>query len=50
LGLAIARDLVRAHGGDLWLRKTGPEGTEFIMSLVGAAAPETGSEQTQVDL
>ncbi len=33
LGLAIARDLIRAHGGDLLLNKTGPGGTEFVMTL-----------------
>jgi signal transduction histidine kinase len=33
LGLAIARDLVRAHGGDLVLRSTGPHGTAFVLGL-----------------
>ncbi|HVE21760.1 MAG TPA: HAMP domain-containing sensor histidine kinase [Acidocella sp.] len=33
LGLTIARDLVRAHGGDLQLAQTGPDGTSFIMEL-----------------
>lgn len=29
LGLTIARDLVRGHGGDLWLANTGADGTTF---------------------
>jgi signal transduction histidine kinase len=33
LGLAIARDLVRAHGGELQLAQTGPSGTVFVMEL-----------------
>ena len=37
LGLPIARDIARAHGGDLALVATGPEGTVFELSL---PAPE----------
>ncbi|HEY2872019.1 MAG TPA: HAMP domain-containing sensor histidine kinase [Reyranella sp.] len=33
LGLAIARDLVRAHGGDIAMAETGPSGTTFRFSL-----------------
>ncbi len=33
LGLTIARDLIRAHGGDLVLERTGPGGTVFCMDL-----------------
>jgi signal transduction histidine kinase len=33
LGLVIARDLVRAHGGDLTLVRTGPLGTTFRFDL-----------------
>jgi signal transduction histidine kinase len=33
LGLTIARDLIRAHGGDLVLAQTGPAGTVFAMEL-----------------
>ena len=33
LGLTIARDLIRAHGGDLVLERTGPQGTVFCMEL-----------------
>jgi signal transduction histidine kinase len=33
LGLAISRDLVRAHGGDIVLAGTGPDGTTFRFSL-----------------
>lgn len=33
LGLAIARDLVRAHGGDIALSETGASGTTFRFTL-----------------
>lgn len=33
LGLAIAAELVRGHGGTLELAKTGPEGTQFKITL-----------------
>jgi signal transduction histidine kinase len=33
LGLAIARDLVQVHGGDIALVKTGPSGTTFRFTL-----------------
>jgi signal transduction histidine kinase len=33
LGLAIARDLMLAHGGDIALVATGPGGTTFRLSL-----------------
>jgi signal transduction histidine kinase len=37
LGLPIARDIARAHGGDLTLVETGPQGTVFELTL---AQPE----------
>ena len=40
LGLAISRELAQAHGGDLVLEKTGPEGTVFELSLPGAPEAE----------
>ncbi len=33
LGLVIARDIIRNHGGELTLDATGPEGTRFRMTL-----------------
>lgn len=33
LGLVIASDLIRGHGGRLELKKTGPEGTVFTIQL-----------------
>lgn len=36
LGLVTARDLVRAHGGDLVLIETGPDGTRFRLTLPDA--------------
>jgi two-component system sensor histidine kinase KdpD len=33
MGLAIAREIARAHGGDLWLEHSSPEGSEFRLSL-----------------
>jgi len=38
LGLAISRELAQAHGGDLTLASTGPEGTVFELRL--PAPPE----------
>ncbi len=35
LGLAIARELARAHGGDLILTRTGADGTTFRLTLPG---------------
>lgn len=35
LGLATARDIVLAHGGQIGLDATGPEGTTFVMCLPG---------------
>nr|WP_307352845.1 HAMP domain-containing sensor histidine kinase [Caulobacter ginsengisoli] len=43
LGLAISRELAQAHGGDLELVKTGPQGSIFELRLPGApeaSAPE----------
>jgi len=34
LGLVIARDLIRAHGGELTLAQTSREGTVFVMELM----------------
>ncbi len=36
LGLAIARELAQAHGGDVTLTETGPMGTTFEVRLPGA--------------
>jgi len=33
LGLSIARDLMRGHGGDIELLRTGADGTEFRLTL-----------------
>jgi signal transduction histidine kinase len=35
LGLAIARELAQAHGGDLLLKETGPNGAVFELRLPG---------------
>lgn len=37
LGLAISRELARAHGGELELMETGPEGTVFELRLPAPA-------------
>jgi signal transduction histidine kinase len=39
LGLAIARELAQAHGGDLTLTDTGPGGSTFELRLPGVPAP-----------
>ncbi len=43
LGLAISRELAQAHGGDLELVKTGPDGSIFELRLPGA--PEAGTPE-----
>ena len=43
LGLVIARDLVRHHGGELSLVRTGPEGTCFRIVLPPAEPPAKGA-------
>jgi signal transduction histidine kinase len=39
LGLVIARDLMRAQGGELTLMQTGPLGTIFVLELSGTDTP-----------
>ena len=41
LGLAITREIVRAHGGDIWATSESGRGTSFVLTLpsVGRAAP-----------
>jgi signal transduction histidine kinase len=37
MGLAIAREIAHAQGGEIWLEKTSSEGSEFCFSLpIGA--------------
>jgi PAS domain S-box-containing protein len=43
MGLSICHTIVESHGGQLWLSKTGTEGTIFQLSLP-AAVPEVLSE------
>jgi signal transduction histidine kinase len=43
LGLAIARELMRAHGGDIRLVRSTGEGSTFELEL-----PEVGSQKTEV--
>ena len=33
LGLAICREAVEAHGGEIWVERTGPEGTVFAFAV-----------------
>jgi signal transduction histidine kinase len=46
LGLAIARELAQAHGGDLTLSVTGDEGTVFELRLPGAPGPKARSRRS----
>ncbi|MSO93302.1 MAG: HAMP domain-containing histidine kinase [Rhodospirillales bacterium] len=38
LGMVIAKDILRAHGGDLAFEATGPEGTRFRLDLADGRA------------
>ncbi|WP_262692868.1 HAMP domain-containing sensor histidine kinase [Kordiimonas aestuarii] len=40
LGLATARDIVLAHGGQIGLEETGPDGTTFVMCIPGEEADD----------
>jgi PAS domain S-box-containing protein len=44
LGLAIARGIVKAHGGEIWAESTPGEGSAFTFTLpLGSRDPENGS-------
>ena len=34
LGLAICQEAVEAHGGEIWVERTGPEGTVFAFTVL----------------
>lgn len=34
LGLTICREVVDAHGGKIWVEKTGPDGTVFAFTIL----------------
>ena len=40
LGLAISREIVRAHGGDIWATSEPGKGTTFVFSLPTAGRPK----------
>ena len=33
LGLTICKEAVEAHGGEIWVERTGPEGTVFAFTV-----------------
>ena len=43
LGLSLAREIARAHGGDLVLERSDPHITIFVLTLPLAQAPAQGS-------
>lgn len=43
MGLAIARQIARAHGGEVWIEKTSSEGSDFCLSLPFDGAQRSGS-------
>jgi two-component system sensor kinase FixL len=36
IGLSVSRSIIEAHGGQIWLKKTGPKGSEFCFTLPNA--------------
>ena len=40
LGLYVARQIIQAHGGELWLAVNGPTGCEFTLTLPQGAPPQ----------
>jgi signal transduction histidine kinase len=49
LGLPISRQLVRMHGGDLWVESEIDHGTTFYFSLPGGLAHELASPTVALD-
>jgi signal transduction histidine kinase len=47
LGLAITREIVRAHGGDIWATSEPGRGTTFSFTLPAAAAAERHAKAPQ---
>lgn len=43
LGLAICREIVRAHGGRIWVEDRDPRGAAFVVSLSAVRAPAAPS-------
>ena len=39
LGLTICREAVEAHGGEIWVERTGPEGTVFAFTVLKEGEP-----------
>ncbi|MDQ6915363.1 MAG: ATP-binding protein [Actinomycetota bacterium] len=39
LGLAICREIVRAHGGEIWVEDHAPRGSTFVVTLAATAGP-----------
>lgn len=40
LGLYVSRQIIQAHGGELWLAKNGPTGCEFALTLPQVDPPQ----------
>jgi len=49
LGLAVAREILRAHGGDISVESTTESGTEFIMMLPLKKTVREPGESTAVN-
>jgi len=41
MGLTIAREIVRAHGGDIWVKSSLGQGAEFFIAVPSAAQEKT---------
>ena len=42
MGLAIAREIVRAHGEEIWVKSSPGQGSEFFFSLPIAPLESAG--------
>jgi signal transduction histidine kinase len=41
MGLTIAREILRAHGGEIWVKSSPGQGSEFCFSLPVAPMEKT---------
>ncbi|MGH9612915.1 MAG: sensor histidine kinase [Bryobacteraceae bacterium] len=46
MGLAIAREIAHAHGGEIWIESESGEGTTFVLTIPAESAPREDGNAT----